>query len=254
MVRIPEPAFLTPYWHNSFELKQHLQNFLHLESENLDLKLAAGVEKMAELGEREFNWQQADTFYREQVGNAYLFDLSAWHLSRSQDIENTLLLIADHARGQVLDFGGGIGTHAICAALCPQVERVIYCDLNPIHHDFVRYRAECLGLTDKIVFCFEMPGDLKFDTVVCFDVVEHLPDPCQQLRDFHQSLSPDGKAILNWYFYKGYANEYPFHLDDPQVIDEFLTIVQSNFLEVFHPYFTTARCYRKNSIKKIAGE
>lgn len=60
-----------------------------------------------------------------------------------------LQLIADCAQGRVLDFGGGIGTHTLGAALCPQVEQVIYYDINPINRDFVQYRAEKMGLGEK---------------------------------------------------------------------------------------------------------
>ncbi|MEH2229232.1 MAG: class I SAM-dependent methyltransferase [Nostoc sp.] len=245
MVKHPAPAFLSNYWQNSFNLKQHLQEFLHLDSETLEKKLATGQEEMAELGHKDFDWEKATDFYRDQVGEVYLFELGAWHLEQSQNIENTLHLIVDHAQGRVLDFGGGIGTHALNAALCPQVEQVIYCDLNPIHYDFVRYRAEQMGLSHKMSFYLEMPEKETFDTIISFDVLEHLSDPTQQLLKFHQALTPTGKTILNWYFFKGFNQDYPFHIDDPQVVETFYRTIQSKFLEVFHPYYCTARCYRK---------
>ncbi|MGA9380243.1 MAG: SAM-dependent methyltransferase, partial [Phormidium sp.] len=140
------PNYLSGYSENSFNLKQHLQEFLHLDSETLDKKLAAGNEEMAELGHKDFDWEAATAFYRDRVGEVYLFELGAWHLECHQNIENTLHLIADYAEGRVLDFGGGIGTHTICAALCPQVEQVIYCEINPINRDFVDYRIKQMGL------------------------------------------------------------------------------------------------------------
>ncbi|MGM3307931.1 class I SAM-dependent methyltransferase [Anabaena sp. WFMT] len=245
MDRFLLPSFLSDYSQSSFNLKQHLQEFLHLDSETLDQKLATGKEKLAELGHKDFDWEAASNFYRDKVGEIYLFELGAWHLESPENIENTLFLIVDYAKGRVLDFGGGIGTHTICAARCPQVEQVIYCDINPLNRDFVRHRSEQLGLSQKIVFCSEMPLKDSFDTIISFDVLEHLPDPCQQLRLFHQALKPEGRTILNWHFFKGFNQEYPFHLDDPQVIETFFKIVQSEFVEIFHPYHTTARCYRK---------
>jgi hypothetical protein len=50
---------------------------------------------------------------------------------------------------------------------------------------------------------------------------------------------------LNWYFYKGEKNEYPFHIDDNQIVENFFKTIQSNFLEVFHPILITARAYKK---------
>ncbi|MBE9005524.1 class I SAM-dependent methyltransferase [Fortiea sp. LEGE XX443] len=245
MAKYPAPAFLSEYWQSSFDLKQHLQEFLHLDSETLEQKLAVGQEKMAELGYKDFDWETAANFYRDKVGDVYLFELGNWHLEQSQNIENILHLIVDHAQGRVLDFGGGIGTHAINAALCPKVEQVVYCDINPINYNFVRYRCEQMKLNHKMSFCMEMPENETFDTIISFDVLEHLSDPIQQLLKFHKALKPGGKTILNWYFFKGFNQDYPFHLDDPDVIETFYKTLQSNFLEVFHPYYTTSRCYRK---------
>ncbi|HIK08193.1 MAG TPA: methyltransferase domain-containing protein [Trichormus sp. M33_DOE_039] len=232
-------------WANSFDLKQHLQTFLHLDAESLEMKLETAQEQLTKLGKRDFDWEKAAAFYRDQVGELYLFELGAWHLRSHDYIEDTLRLIADHAQGRVLDFGGGIGTHTIGAALCPQVEQVIYCDINSISRDFVRYRAEQLGLSDKIIVCGEIPTNETFNTIVSFDVLEHLPDPSQQLLQFHQMLKAEGKIIVNWCFFKGFNQEFPFHIDDPEVVNTFFKTIQSHFIEIFHPYFITTRCYRK---------
>ncbi|MFN9733713.1 MAG: SAM-dependent methyltransferase, partial [Microcystis sp.] len=37
-----------------------------------------------------------------------------------------------------------------------------------------------------------------------------------------------------------------FHLDDPKIIESFFQTLQKDFLEIFHPYHLTVRCYRKN--------
>ncbi|MBN3880687.1 MULTISPECIES: class I SAM-dependent methyltransferase [unclassified Nostoc] len=245
MNTISVPAFLKSYWKDSFNLKQHLQEFLNSDEKTLETKLKNGQEQMTKLGNKDFDWEKSAVFYRDKVGELYLFELAAWHLKSYDYIESTLLLITDHAQGRVLDFGGGIGTHTIAAALCPQVKEVIYCDLNPISCDFVRYRAEQLGLSNKIIISEEISPKETFDTIISFDVLEHLPDPSQQLLQFHQILQPEGKVILNWYFFKGFNQEHPFHIDDPQVVNTFFQTIQSNFIEVFHPYLITARCYRK---------
>ncbi|BAY32094.1 hypothetical protein NIES2107_39800 [Nostoc carneum NIES-2107] len=245
MRQFPTPSFLTSYLQNSFNLKQHLQEFLNCDRETLENNLSTKHQEIAELGHKDFDWEQASIFYSEKVGELYLFELGAWHLASHEYISDTLRLIADHAQGRVLDFGGGIGTHTLGAALCPQVEQVIYCDLNPVNRDFVQYRAEQMGLSKKIICYLELPAAETFDTILCFDVLEHLPDPSQQLLNFYQALTWEGKMILNWYFFKGFNQEHPFHLDEPQVIDKFFFTLQNKFLEVFQPYLITARCYKK---------
>jgi hypothetical protein len=53
-----------------------------------------------------------------------------------------------------------------------------------------------------------------------------------------------GLALFNWYFFKGFAGEYPFHFDDAEMVDEFFTTLQEFYLECFHPHLITARTYR----------
>ena len=207
------PSFLQAYWQDTFNLKQHLQDFLNLDLETIEQRLALGQQTLKEIGNRDFDWEKASEFYRERVGQAYLFELGAWHMSNQDYIGGTLRLISDMAAGRVLDFGGGIGTHAIAAALCPQVEQVVYCDLNPINCNFVQSRAAKLGLSDKISCCLEVSLTEVFDAIICLDVVEHLLNPSQQLINFHQMLAPSGKIILNWYFFKGFPQKKHFHLE-----------------------------------------
>jgi hypothetical protein len=88
-------------------------------------------------------------------------------------------------------------------------------------------------------------ADVCFDAVVCLDVLEHLPDPSAQLREFHQRMAPNAIALLNWYFFKGHNGEYPFHFDDQQLVELFFRTLQDQFLEVFHPLLITARLYGK---------
>ena len=153
----PIPSFLTSFWQDAFSLKQHLREFLNLDEKTLESKLAAGQQEMSELGHKDFDWEKATAFYKDQVKNEYLFDLGGWHLTSRDNIGNTLLIIAKYAHGRVLDFGGGIGTHAIGAALSPNVNQVVYVDINPINRDFVEFRSKQLGLDKKIVLSGEIP-------------------------------------------------------------------------------------------------
>ncbi|WP_017663013.1 class I SAM-dependent methyltransferase [Baaleninema simplex] len=244
MLTAPKPDFLDAYWTNSFDLEDHLQTFLKLDRETLQTQLQERRHAVAELGQH-FDWELVGDFYRDRVGTAYIFELAAWHLESCDYIGDMVRLIADFANGRVLDFGGGIGTHAIAAASCPEVREVLYLDLNPTNCQFVRYRAEQLGLSDKLHVASTLDDDDPFDTIMCFDVMEHLKDPSSQLLQFHKLLSDDGKLLVNWYFSKGFGNEFPFHLDDPEIVENFFKVLQSNFLEVFHPHLITTRCYRK---------
>lgn len=240
----PQPEFHQAYWENSFDLENHLQEFLQMDKETLQTKLRESRQALAELG-KHFDWELVNEFYRDQVGTTYILELGAWHLESFDYIGDMVKLIADFAQGTVLDFGGGIGTHSIAAALCPNVKEVIYLDLNPLNCQFVSHRVEKLGLSHKIKIASILEDHDSFDTIMCFDVMEHLPNPSTQLIEFHQLLSDKGKLLINWYFSKGFNQEFPFHLDDSAMVAEFFKTLQSNFLEVFHPHLITTRCYQK---------
>ena len=240
---------LTPerFLADGFDLSRQLAAHLGLSPAALAERLPSSTDDLAALHPGAFDPQRAEAFYEESVGDGHLLELAAWHLGSADYIADTLRLQQRFARGQVLDFGGGIGSHALAAAAMPEVETVWFVDLNPSNRAVGAARAAELGLADRLR-CFRDLEDpqlpKRFDTVVCLDVLEHLSDPAAQLERFAQRLQPAGIALLNWYFFKGFNGEYPFHFDDPQLVERFFRTLQSRFLEVFHPYLITTRAYR----------
>ena len=186
-------------------------------------------------------------FYSEIVGDGHVADLAAWHFTSKDYIVDTLKLQQTFSRDLVLDFGGGIGTHALANAMSSKVEQVFFVDINETNRNFVEYRAKELGVDKKLTFSETIKDTQisKFDTIVCLDVLEHLADPSSQIKTFNEIMDSNSIALLNWYFYKGEKNEYPFHIDDSQTVERFFKTLQSNFIEVFHPILITTRAYMK---------
>ncbi len=232
---------------DGFSLRQQLAAYLQLSPQELEQRLPRSTADLAALHPGAFEAERAGSFYEDTVGTAHLLELAAWHLGSADYIADTLRLQQQFAKGQVLDFGGGIGSHALAAAALPAVERVWFVDLNPHNRAFVQERARQLGLAHKLA-CFRDLDDpslpQRFDTVVCLDVLEHLPDPAGQLEIFAGRMGPGAVALLNWYFFKGHNGEYPFHFDEPELVEAFFRKLQSRFLEVFHPHLITTRAYR----------
>ena len=238
---------LEQFLDGGFDLRRQLASHLALDLDDLERRLPLATESLAAAHPGAFDPLQAEAFYETGVGTGHLLELAAWHLGSVDYIADTLRLQQQFARGHVLDFGGGIGTHALAAAALPQVDAVWFVDLNPENRRFVEARAQHFGLQHKLR-CFrdlEAP-DLpeRFDTIVCLDVLEHLSDPSGQLKQFASRMGPQAIALLNWYFFKGFNGEYPFHFDDPQLVEGFFRTLQGTFLEVFHPFLITTRAYR----------
>ncbi|MBO6960103.1 MAG: methyltransferase domain-containing protein [Prochlorococcus marinus CUG1438] len=220
--------------------------FFSMKESDLDGFLANAKMNLANLHPGDALSDVSD-FYSEIVGDRHVADLAAWHITSKEYITDTLKLQQRFSRGLVLDFGGGIGTHAIANAMSSKVEQVFFVDINQTNRNFVEYRAKELGIEKKLTFCTTIKDTQiqKFDTIICLDVLEHLADPSSQIEIFNEIMHSNSIAVFNWYFYKGEKKEYPFHLDDSQVIEAFFRTLQSNFLEVFHPILITTRAYKK---------
>ena len=231
---------------DGFNLKEHLIEFLPIEPSKLDIFLENAKMELANLHPGDNSFDSSD-FYEEIVGDKHLADLAAWHLTSKDYISKTLELQQRFSKNLVLDFGGGIGTHALANAMSDDVEHVFFVDINKTNRDFVEFRAKKIGVGGKITFCKSIDDTKikKFDSITCLDVLEHLPDPSLQIKIFHSVMSPTAIALLNWYFYKGEKNEYPFHVDDKDIVNEFFNVLQDKFIEIFHPMLITTRTYKK---------
>jgi len=237
---------LKEFLDNAFNLKSHLMEYLSIKECDLDAFLANAKMNLANLHPGDA-LSDVEDFYSEIVGDRHIADLAAWHITSKDYISDTLRLQQSFSRDLVLDFGGGIGTHALANAMSSKVEHVFFVDINATNRNFVKYRAKELGLDKKLTFCKTIQDAqiLKFDTIICLDVLEHLENPASQIEIFHELMDSNSIALFNWYFFKGEKNEYPFHIDDIQIVEKFFETLQSNFLEVFHPILITTRAYKK---------
>ena len=238
---------LKDFRNDAFNLKSHLMEFLSIKESDIDGFLENAKMDLANLHPGDDLIETSD-FYKEIVGDKHLADLAAWHISSKDYITDTLKLQQRFSRNLVLDFGGGIGTHALANAMNSKVEHVFFVDINQTNRNFVEYRAKKLGVDNKLSFykTIKETKNYKFDTVVCLDVLEHLSDPSLQLDNFYKIMGSNSIGLFNWYFYKGEKNEYPFHIDDKKIVEKFFKNLQSKFIEIFHPILITARAYKKN--------
>lgn len=99
-------------------------------------------------------------------------------------------VMADSRPRMILDYGCGTGAYA--ALLAEQGATVEGCDVSD------HARAVCQGRYDRLL---EMRGsqdlpDARYDLVFSTEVLEHIADHRQTLRDFHRALRPGGTLLL----------------------------------------------------------
>lgn len=88
-----------------------------------------------------------------------------------------------HARGQILDLGCGRQPYR---AWLPPHERYVGIDIDRRGSD-----------PDIVSTSLSVPlADASFDTVLCFEVLEHVPDPFRVFAEIVRVLRPDGTLIL----------------------------------------------------------
>ena len=167
-------TILNDFFKDAFELKSHLIEFLPINEDNFNNFLSNAKIELANIHPGESSIENS-AFYEDIVGDKHLADLSAWHLTSKEYIGSTLKLQQNFSKNLVLDFGGGIGTHALANAMSENVEHVFFVDINETNKEFVNFRAKKLGLEQKISFhkSIEDTNIKKFDSIVCLDVLEH---------------------------------------------------------------------------------
>jgi ubiquinone/menaquinone biosynthesis C-methylase UbiE len=98
---------------------------------------------------------------------------------------------------RLLDLGAGMGGFAVAAAL--RGARVVASEYNPAYCEIVRLRAARHGLRLPV---FNAAGealpfaDASFDTVVAWDVIEHVQSPAAMLAEIARVLRPGGHCLL----------------------------------------------------------
>ncbi len=157
---------------------------------------------------KKIGWKDAFKAFRAMVKYRLIDDIYAedeygshilHSLEKAQNFNRWMAeAIAPHVGARVLEIGAGIGN--ITTWLLPR-DFYLASDINPHYIDYLRNLA--LGKpyleVDRIDLqdpkCFE-PWVGRFDTVVCLNVLEHVPDPLLALRNMHDALQPGGRLVL----------------------------------------------------------
>lgn len=178
-------------------------------------------------------------FYKENKD--YIFDLINWHVQ--QRIIFDMELVKDiknkyPSAKKILDYGSGCGQNAIMLAEAGY--DVYMADYEGYTSDFAKFRAKKRGLDIKC-YDIEKPIDDKFDMILAFDVLEHVPD--DQFKDTInrlKNLKQNGCKILTTVSFGNQNGAHPMHYESsPEKIELIKQLVdeQINDLTNYHDQY-----------------
>ena len=111
-----------------------------------------------------------------------------YHIIRSA-LYHALLPFAGQVEGRVLDFGCGSKPYE---SLFGRAREYIGVDVAQSSHDHTNSKVDVFFDGAQLPF-----DDESFDCVVCFEVLEHVPDLDLALGEISRVLKPDGKFLAS---------------------------------------------------------
>ncbi len=152
-------------------------------------------------------------FYK--TNKNYIFDLTSWHMSNRKTFDIDLIKNIKKEypfAKKILDFGSGCGQNAI--ELANAGYDVSITDYDSYTSRFARFRAKKRGLNIKF-YDVEMPIDDKFDIILAFDILEHVPDSeFEKTIYLLKSLKRDGGKIITTVSFGTQGGIHPMHYDE----------------------------------------
>lgn len=156
--------------------------------------------------------EEIKNFYR--VVPYYIFRLPYWHMQRGQ--RKFRKKVVKYSFGNVLDYGGGPGDLSI--KLAEKGLNVTYVEIQGITMDFARWLFERRGYKNKIEVLDVEKDEEKiwgkeYDTIICIDVIEHIPHPRIVLERMARCLRNKGRLITTQLKSQGPVEDAPMHFE-----------------------------------------
>lgn len=197
--RIPEPIkrlFRWPYHLWSLRLDKEMINDL---SEYLDMDRNDILWFLKSKGRpTNYFWHYLNPKTDEEVKGFYeknpfyMFDLIYWHSTRYQKALRTRMI--NMAKGNILDYGGGVGFLSMEAA--KKGLKVDFADVEGRMFEFAKWLFQKKDLNINIINLSREKISKKYDTIFFIDVLEHVKNPKEMLREVVGYLNDNGRLII----------------------------------------------------------
>jgi hypothetical protein len=193
---------------------QELSEFVGISQSDIHDKWGIATELVAKEYKEFMNQDHKDPKDFYKTNKNYIFDLTNWHMNlrRGFDMELFRSIKEIHPSAKkILDFGSGCGQNAIILAEAGY--DVSMADYEGYTFDFAKFRAKKRGLNIKY-YDIEKPINDKFDIILAFDVLEHIPDEeFEKTIELLRSLRVDSGKILTSVSFGTQGGIHPMHFN-----------------------------------------
>ncbi|MSU54326.1 MAG: methyltransferase domain-containing protein [Candidatus Staskawiczbacteria bacterium] len=160
--------------------------------------------------------EEKNRFY--EITPFYNFELSLWHMTRYQKRFRKAVL--GIAKGRVLDFGGGIGDMSLL--LAKNGFSVEYADVSGNTYNYAKWQFAKAGLSVAMTDLSSGKVSGRYDTIICIDVIEHLPNAKEVLKSLADSLNSGGTMVVTNLTVSQESSKYhPMH-EDAGIDEEYI--------------------------------
>ncbi len=229
-------------------------------AEFLGIPLSTAWDRLAGAGERfraEWRASVRDASDAETLTRFYnqsdteLFELIEWHATDA--IHYRTLILRDVARRRsgrrYLDYGSGIGNDALVFGEAGF--ELTLADISDCLLAFAAWRCRRRGCAVQTVDLKRArPPANAFDVAVCFDVLEHIPDPLAVVRSVRESLRDGGLLAIHAPF--GADPEHPMHVVHRDVVTPRMRALGMQPIDCeFPPFVRAPQVYEKRHVAAV---
>jgi len=198
------------------EMIKDLMDFENISREEVLKRFVKRFElRKEEMDKVDFN--DSDQVLEYYKNNNYeLYDHLEWHFKGRRNYDKKLVedikTQSPNRATEILDFGSGAGQ--VSYMLAKEKYIVSACDYNKKSLDFITHRFTKQRQKIKVI-PMPIPKDFKnkYDIILCFDVLEHIPDDKfdETIELIKSLLKPNGKVMATVSF--GAKDIHPGHFD-----------------------------------------
>ncbi|MBU4314698.1 MAG: methyltransferase domain-containing protein [Actinobacteria bacterium] len=139
----------------------------------------------------------------------YIFALAYWHMKKYQ--RNLRQNILDNSFGDVLDYGAGIGDLCLDLSKEPRSSSVTYADIDGKTFNFAKWFFKKNNASIKVINLDKEKVQGQYDTIICVDVIEHVLDPKNLIKNLNNNLKNGGRLIITNLEIKEVSKQDPMH-------------------------------------------